>query len=72
MNTTRSNNHGQTFKMDSKYTKAIDKRTSYSMETVIEWWKRMFMGWIVIEGDKITFNHGRMDNGTATYTRNIW
>ena len=61
-----------TTQMNRKYTKAIDKRTSYSMETVIEWWKRMMMGDAQIEGTQITFRHACMNGAVATYTRNIW
>ena len=62
----------KTTQMNRKYTKAIDKRTAYGMEVVIEWWKRMFMGWVEVSDGKITFSCWRMDNAVATYTRNVW
>ncbi len=72
MNTTRTDHRGQTFPVERKIAQAVEKRTSYSMDAVIEWWKRMMMGWVEVNGDQITFSHWRMDNATATYTRNVW
>jgi hypothetical protein len=69
---TRTNRTGQTFPVDKKIAKAIEARTNYSMDRVVDWWKRMMMGWVEISGDKITFFHGRMDNAKASYTRNVW
>ena len=57
---------------DAGEAKAIEARTNYSMDAVIDWWKRMMMGWVEISNDQITFAHPRMDNAKATYTRNTW
>jgi hypothetical protein len=70
--TNRTNRRGQIFPVDKKTAQAIEKRTNYSMDMVIDWWKRMAIGWVEINGDEITFSHYRMDNAKATYTRSIW
>ena len=69
---TRTNRTGQILPVEKKIAKAIEARTNYSMDAVIEWWKRMMMGWVEINGDKITFFHGRMDNAHGAYTRSTW
>ena len=69
---TRINRKGQTFPVEKKIAKAIEARTNYSMDAVIDWWKRMFCGWVEISDNQITFAHPRMDNAKATYTRNTW
>ena len=58
--------------MNKKYTQAIDKRVGYTMPVVIDWWKRMMMGWVEVEDGNITFFHNRMDSGAAAYTRPVW
>ena len=70
--TSRTNRRGQTFPVDKKMAQAIEKRTGYEMAIVIDWWKRMTMGWVEIDGEQITFMHSRMDNAKAIYTRRTW
>ena len=68
----RTNRTGQTLPMDGKYTKAIDKMQQYPMDKVIDWWRRMFMGWVEVNGDSVTFFHPRMDGAKAAYSRSAW
>jgi hypothetical protein len=58
--------------MDKKIIKAIEARTGYPIDVVADWWRRMFSGLVVVDGDTVTFSHPRMDGARAAYSRNVW